>query len=70
MDPGDSAAGSTWYKDEVSEDWTGALETAKARLMTSSTRTRLEFLRDELLPLSKHGGKHGFALDYYLFERL
>lgn len=56
MDSGDIGAGPTWHTDEVSKDWTGALKIASSRLMTSSTRTRLDFLRDELLPLAKRSG--------------
>lgn len=46
-----------WRRDRVLNEWPQALEYAQSRLMTSKTKIRIQFLRDELLSLAKHGGE-------------
>ncbi|CCM02945.1 uncharacterized protein FIBRA_05060 [Fibroporia radiculosa] len=43
-----------WRRSDVLADWSRALEVARSRLLTSSTKKRLEFLSEELLVLAKH----------------
>jgi hypothetical protein len=54
--PDDSGDGVSWQRDNVLNDWPRAIEFAQARLLTSKTRIRIQFLQEELLSLAKHGG--------------
>jgi hypothetical protein len=56
MDAEGSGSTLSWHKDEVVADWSEAIKTARKRLMVSSTRSRIDFLTDELLPLAKDPG--------------
>lgn len=56
MDVEGSGSTLSWHKDEVAADWSDAIKTARKRLMVSSTRARIDFLTDELLPLAKNPG--------------
>ncbi|EGO00628.1 hypothetical protein SERLA73DRAFT_71629 [Serpula lacrymans var. lacrymans S7.3] len=55
MENGDSERDLEWRRDRVLDEWPKAMEIAQSRLLTSSTRTRIQFLQEELLPLAKHG---------------
>lgn len=46
-----------WRRDQVFTDWPRALQIALKRLLSSSTKLRTQFLREELLILAKHGGE-------------
>lgn len=46
-----------WRRDLVLKDWLRTLEVAQSRLLTSSTKVRIQFLRDEMLVLVRHGGE-------------
>lgn len=46
-----------WKREYVLTDWSKALEAARSRLLTSSTKLRTQFLREELLVMAKHGGE-------------
>ncbi|TFY63660.1 hypothetical protein EVJ58_g3122 [Rhodofomes roseus] len=52
---GDASSGGQWRRDYVVTDWPKALEVARTRLLTSSTKARTQFLKEELLVLAKHG---------------
>lgn len=54
---GDASNGGQWKREYVVTDWSKALEVARSRLLTSSTKLRTQFLREELLVLAKHGGE-------------
>lgn len=45
-----------WKRDRVLNDWDRSLEYAQTRLLTDRTKTRIEFLREEILGLAKHAG--------------
>jgi hypothetical protein len=53
-----------WQRDRVLADWPRSLEHAKNVLCREKTKFRIEFLRDEILSLAKHGGSDSvhFAL--------
>ncbi|KIK38679.1 hypothetical protein CY34DRAFT_809070, partial [Suillus luteus UH-Slu-Lm8-n1] len=55
MDDEDTS-GQSWTRDLVQEDWQKAMQIAQGRLLTSSTRIRLQFLQEELLWLATNGG--------------
>ncbi|KZS99616.1 uncharacterized protein LAESUDRAFT_667776 [Laetiporus sulphureus 93-53] len=38
-----------WRREDVLADWSRALEAARCRLLTSSTKSRVQFLREELM---------------------
>ncbi|KAI0757516.1 ARM repeat-containing protein [Daedaleopsis nitida] len=44
-----------WRRENIFNDWPGAMQTAQSRLFTSSTKARIQFLQEELLVLAKHG---------------
>lgn len=46
-----------WQRDNVLNDWARAIEYAHGRLITSKTKVRIEFLREEVMSLAKHGGE-------------
>ena len=46
-----------WHREAVLKDWAQALQVAQKRLLTSSTKSRVQFLKEELLFLAKHAGK-------------
>jgi hypothetical protein len=48
--------GQMWTRDLVREDWQKAMQVAQGKLLTSSTRIRLQFLQEELLWLATNGG--------------
>ena len=56
-DAGTSSGGLEWRREYVLTDWPLALEVATTRLLSSSTKARIEFLTHELLVLAKHGGE-------------
>ncbi|KAI0077211.1 ARM repeat-containing protein [Panus rudis PR-1116 ss-1] len=43
-----------WRRELVLSDWNNALEVAQKRLLTSSTKARIQFLKEELLFLARH----------------
>jgi hypothetical protein len=45
-----------WRTDNVLKDWPQAMTYAQGRLLTSKTRPRIQFLQEELLPLTKYAG--------------
>lgn len=49
-------SGQLWTRDLVQEDWQEAMQIAQRKLLTSSTRIRLQFLQEELLWLATNGG--------------
>ncbi|KAH9944598.1 armadillo-type protein [Amylocystis lapponica] len=51
----EGSGGPEWRRELVLNDWPRALEVARSRLLTSSTKIRIQFLRDELFVLAKHG---------------
>ncbi|KAG2158689.1 armadillo-type protein [Suillus bovinus] len=53
---GEDTSGQSWTRDLVQEDWQKAMQIAQGRLLTSSTRIRLQFLQEELLWLANNGG--------------
>ncbi|KAG2360727.1 ARM repeat-containing protein [Suillus spraguei] len=53
---GEDTSGQSWTRDLVQEDWQKAIQIAQGRLLTSSTRIRLQFLQEELLWLATNGG--------------
>jgi len=55
MDDEDKS-GQLWTRDLVQEDWQKAMQIAHGKLLTSSTRIRLQFLQEELLWLTTNGG--------------
>jgi hypothetical protein len=55
QDDGERDEGPSWHKDAL-EDWIKALDTARTRLMSSSTIMRIGFLEEEILPLVKSDG--------------
>ena len=54
-DDEDSSA-SGWRRENILKDWPGAMRAAQTMLFSSSTKARVQFLREELLVLAKHGG--------------
>ncbi|KAJ3552008.1 hypothetical protein NM688_g4384 [Phlebia brevispora] len=44
-----------WRRDMVLANWNDAIRIAQNRLYTSSTKSRIQFLQEELLPLAKFG---------------
>lgn len=53
-------AGPSWQRDRVLQEWSQALEFAQNKLLESKTSSRVQFLREELLSLAKHGGTSVF----------
>ncbi|KAK1228592.1 translational activator of GCN4 [Marasmius sp. AFHP31] len=51
----DSVSGYVWQRDRVLQDWERSLDFAKSVLLESRTSVRIRFLKEELLPLAKHG---------------
>ncbi|KAH7929550.1 ARM repeat-containing protein [Leucogyrophana mollusca] len=51
----DGLAKQEWRRDRVLDDWPHAMKIAQSKLLTSSTRTRIQFLQEELLSLASHG---------------
>ncbi|KAH7908270.1 armadillo-type protein [Hygrophoropsis aurantiaca] len=49
------ATGLEWRRDRVLEDWPHAMQIAQRLLLTSSTKTRIQFLQEELTSLATHG---------------
>jgi hypothetical protein len=47
-----------WKRDRVLNDWDRSLEYAQTRLLTDRTKTRIEFLQEEILGLAKHAGMY------------
>ncbi|KAI0710312.1 ARM repeat-containing protein [Cerioporus squamosus] len=54
-DDDSTTPGSEWRRENIMKDWPGAMRAAQTRLFTSSTKARVQFLREELLVLAKHG---------------
>lgn len=48
---------SGWRRELVLSDWDQAMNIAQRKLYTSSTKSRIQFLQEELLPLAKSDGK-------------
>jgi len=46
-----------WNKDHVLEDWQMAIMYAQDTLLTSRTKRRIQFLREELLPIASIAGE-------------
>lgn len=53
---GDASNDGQWRREYVLTNWSKALEVARSQLLTSSTKIRTQFLKEELLVLAKHGG--------------
>lgn len=51
-----------WRRELVLKDWPAALQAAQKRLLTSSTKMRQQFLRDELLYIAKFAGECAFGV--------
>ncbi|OCH93463.1 ARM repeat-containing protein [Obba rivulosa] len=51
---GEGSRLSEWRRGEILSDWPRGLEVARRHLLTNSTKTRIQFLREELLGLAKH----------------
>ena len=45
-----------WQRDRVLNDWPRSLEYAQNLLLNGKTRSRIQFLQDEILSLAKLGG--------------
>ena len=45
-----------WQRDQVLNDWPRSLEYAQNFLLNGKTKSRILFLKDEILSLAKHGG--------------
>ena len=45
-----------WQRDQVLNDWPRSLEYAQTLLLNAKTKSRIQFLQDEILSLAKHGG--------------
>ncbi|KAI0800349.1 ARM repeat-containing protein [Fomes fomentarius] len=43
-----------WRREDILNDWSSAMRSAQTRLFTSSTKARVQFLREELHVLAKH----------------
>ncbi|KAF9012742.1 armadillo-type protein [Cyathus striatus] len=50
-----SSGESVWQRDRVLSDWPNSMDYAQKTLLVSQTRIRVQFLRDELFSLAKHG---------------
>ena len=50
------SSGRGWRRENILTDWSGSMLAAQTSLFTSSTKARIQFLREELLVLAKHGG--------------
>lgn len=46
-----------WQRDRVLSDWPGFIEYAQTKLLVGKTKSRIQFLREELLTLARNGGK-------------
>ena len=57
LDGAEKSAIPEWRRDDVLSDWPRAVELAQKQLLTSSTKRRVQFLREELLFIAKHVGK-------------
>lgn len=59
LDNGDDGESRIWQKGQAftPEEWSRAAELARGKLLTSRTGVRIQFLKEELLPLAKNGGK-------------
>ncbi|KAI0343486.1 ARM repeat-containing protein [Trametopsis cervina] len=44
-----------WRRESILSDWPSALQVARKRLLTSSTKIRQQFLKEELLFIARHG---------------
>lgn len=45
-----------WRRELVLSDWQAAMSAARRRLLTSSTKIRIQFLKEELLYIAQHCG--------------
>ena len=55
-DDEDSSGGPGWRRENILTDWSGSMLPAQTKLFSSSTKARVQFLKEELLVLAKHGG--------------
>lgn len=55
-DDEEEAGGASWSRGLVPRDWSKALDYARNVLLVGKTKARIQFLRGELLSLTKHGG--------------
>lgn len=39
------------------EDWAGFIKIARAELLSSSTKSRIEFIESQLMPIAKHASE-------------
>ena len=51
-----------WQRDQVLNDWPRSLEYAQTFLLNGKTKSRIQFLQDEILSLAKHGGFYSINL--------
>ncbi|KAI0827665.1 ARM repeat-containing protein [Trametes gibbosa] len=49
------STGPEWRRENIMKAWSGAMLAAQTQLSTSSTKARIQFLREELLVLANHG---------------
>ena len=54
MEDGDQE--SVWQRDRALNDWPRALEYAQRVLLNNKTKSRIGFLRNEIMSLAKHAG--------------
>ncbi|TBU31959.1 ARM repeat-containing protein [Dichomitus squalens] len=54
-DEDSTSGGPRWRRENILADWSCSMLTAQTKLFTSSTKSRVQFLREELLVLAKHG---------------
>ncbi|KAF8627766.1 hypothetical protein AX17_006131 [Amanita inopinata Kibby_2008] len=52
---GEEGASGSWSRTLVPQDWSKALSHARTVLLVGKTKTRVQFLQDELLSFAKHG---------------
>jgi len=58
-----------WRTESIFRDWPLAMTYAQKRLLTSKTKPRIQFLREELLSLAKHGGKSTLSSSSLKYSR-
>ncbi|KAI0035599.1 ARM repeat-containing protein [Vararia minispora EC-137] len=46
--------GYVWQRERVADEWADALEHARRMLLSNKTRTRVQFLSEQLVPLAQH----------------
>lgn len=49
-------------------DWPGFIEYAQTKLLVGKTKSRIQFLREELLTLARSGGKFAQVISSYRLD--